>query len=105
MSDYICNQSFKAKDGKFYSYGEKIHEARFKLLSNFEQRKFSKAEKVNSYSPKATDDSFDFLDSQKSNYDVPTTDWDSTSFNCNDTNQDFDFGGGDSGGAGASGDY
>jgi uncharacterized membrane protein YgcG len=110
MSSYKCIRSFKsAGKGSFFYYGEKIAELTYKAMSSLEKRNFEEIvpqkEKIiedsdsSNYDSSFTDfETLNILDDEtpQSNFDIPDT----SSFN-----SDFDFGGGNSGGGGATGDW
>ena len=100
---YRCNKSFKCWDGKFYYYGEKINDSHYALLTDLEKRNFSKIE-IEETSFQYPESSLTvFPDTQQSNFDTPSFGMDFNSDSTNDSS--FDYGSGDTGGAGSSGDY
>jgi hypothetical protein len=105
---YKCIRSFKsAGKGSFFYYGEKIAELTYKALSQLEKWNFEEIvpqkEKIiedsdltNSDSPFTDFETLHILDNEtpQSNFDIDTPD-----------TSNLDFGGGDTGGGGATGDY
>jgi len=108
---YKCIRSFKALNGSQFYYGEKISSMVYWTLRQQDQKNFDKIEEeVEPVIPKreSTDSYFnstlystpDFTDSSQSNYDFG-----SSNNSSSDSSPSVDYGGGDSGGAGSSGDY
>jgi uncharacterized membrane protein YgcG len=107
---YKCIRSFKALNGSQFYYGEKISSMVYWTLRSADQRNFDKIEETEPVIPKreSTDSYFnntlysspDFTDTSQSNYDFGSSNDSSP-----DSSSSADYGGGDSGGAGASGEY
>lgn len=106
---YKCIRSFKAKDGKSYYYGEKISESRYNLLTVGEARNFQKIEEQ---IPQKKNDAV-ALDMPTEIFSgiVPDSIIDMAIDSVNshddfiDSTPNVDYGGGDSGGGGATGDW
>jgi uncharacterized membrane protein YgcG len=109
---YKCIRSFKAIDGSQFYYGEKISSMVYWTLRQQDQRNFQKVEEEEPVIPKreSTDSYFnttlysvpDFPDTPQSNSNFEI---DTGGSQDSDSSRTIDYGGGDSGGAGATGDY
>jgi len=101
MSIYKCVNSFLSSKGKRFAYGHRIEQIEFNTLSNYEQRNFTKeAGYTPSYSSPSSNDSDSSINLGS------MLDFGSSSFDSGSSSNDFGgFGGGDSGGAGAGGDW
>jgi uncharacterized membrane protein YgcG len=96
---YKCNESFTSVTGRYYSVGEEISVAHYGTLPDGEAKHFTYVGSSSASESSRDGDSFSPMVSMST---TSTESFDTTS---SETTQSFDFGGGDSGGAGATGDF
>lgn len=107
MSDYKCINPFFSHSGKQYYYGNKISQSQYLILPPSEQRNFiqdyedeGRVSSGSNYDTSSSDTSWLY------NIDTsPSSDYSSGSDSGSDSSSNFDFGGGDTGGGGVSGDW
>jgi len=100
---YICKKHFIALNGEVFYYGQRIDEIRYAYMKYDERKNFEqefeqiKSSDEQQFNPFRDED-------YKSDISSPIPDYDNS--NSTDSGSSFDgFGGGDTGGGGASGDY
>lgn len=99
---YKCTNQFVSSKGRRYTYGEKISSFEFNSLLFNEQKQFTRYVDDESSSLSSNNDNFSFIPTLFSNSNI----YDSSPSFDSSSDSSFDgFGGGDSGGAGASGDW
>jgi hypothetical protein len=99
---YKCTNQFVSSKGRRYTYGEKISFFEFNSLLFGEQRQFTRYVDDESSSLSSNNDNFLFTPTLFGSSEIYDN---SPSFDNNSSSSFDGFGGGDSGGAGASGDW